>query len=400
MQARRFVVLLAGAVGVLVFWAAALAWAGDADGDGVDDVTDVCNNTPAGAAVDAVGRPWGDIDLDCDTDLADYTLFRLSFTSLDEFASFQRGYTGSLPSPTLPGMVLIPAGEFAMGDTFNEGWVDEFPVHTVYVSAFYINKYEVTNQQYAAGLNWALGRELITVTGNIVYQTGGGGQFYCYTATSSSYSQITWNGSTFGVMAGKGNHPMVMVSWHGAAAYANWRSGMEGRQVCYDTSTWECNFNANGYRLPTEAEWEKAARGGTPGHRFPWSDTDTIQHSRANYSSSSDDLYDTSPTRGYHPAFSSGEFPYTSPVGYFAPNGYGLYDMVGNVCEWCNDWYNSSYYSHSPSSNPTGGGSDIWRVLRGGGWRSPAWWCRSAIRSHEWPDYGGYYLGFRCVAGT
>ena len=302
----------------------------------------------------------------------------------------------------VPGsMALIPAGEFQMGDTFNEGYSnDERPVHAVYVDAFYIDRYEVTNQQYADALNWARNQgNLITVTSGVVYKYNSGPSCpYCDTTTSSSYSRITWNGSTFGVVSGKESHPMVRVSWYGSVAYANWRSAMVGRPMCYNLSTWACDFNMNGYRLPTEAEWEKAARGGVAGHRFPWSDSDYIQHARANYYSSTSYSYDTSPTRGYHPTFAVGNMPYTSPVGYFAPNGYGLYDMAGNVWEWCNDWYSSTYYSTTPYPhvNPHGPTRGASRVLRGVSWRSTALFCRTAIRAHYPPDTRTYLChGFR-----
>jgi len=298
---------------------------------------------------------------------------------------------------TPTGMALIPAGEFLMGDSFNEGGIYELPVHAVYVDAFYMDRYEVTNQQYADALNWARTQgNLITVTSGAIYKYNSGTSYpYCNTTTSSSYSRITWNGSTFGVVAGKENHPMVLVSWYGSAAYANWRSVMEGRTPNYDTTTWACDFAGNGYRLPTEAEWEKAARGGSAGRRFPWSDTDTIQHARANYYSSSNYSYDTSPTRGYHPAFSSGGYPYTSPAGYFAPNGYGLYDMAGNVWEWCNDWWGSGYYSISPYDNPRGPTSGSDRVLRGGWWNTRAYNQRCAVRNLGPPGSRSYYIGFR-----
>jgi formylglycine-generating enzyme required for sulfatase activity len=323
-------------------------------------------------------------------------------------------------------MARIPAGEFLMGNSFNgEGRSDELPQHPVYVDAFYMDRYEVTNQQYAEALNWAKGQgNLITVTNNVVYKYNSGTSYpYCDTTGSSTYSRITWNGSTFGVTSGKENHPMVEVSWYGSVAYANWRSAMQGKPLGYDLSTWNCYWNS-GYRLPTEAEWEKAARGGAAGRRFPWSDSDEIQHARANYFSSTSYSYDTSPTRGFHPLWGVSPRPYTSPVGFFdgslrykadfnwpgdypsyqtanGANGYGLYDMAGNVFEWCNDWYSSTYYSSSPYSNPRGPTTaQTRRVLRGGGWDYYAPCCRVAIRGPYCPPYRYVYPGFRCAAGA
>jgi sulfatase modifying factor 1 len=137
------------------------------------------------------------------------------------------------------------------------------------------------------------------------------------------------------------------------------------------TNTPCADWNAGGYRLPTEAEWEKAARGGASGHRFPWTDVDTISHSRANYwaGRNLDEngvifTWDLSYRSGYHPTFSYGGFPYASPVGYFEANGYGLYDMAGNVWEWC--WDVLNWYASDPQIDPHG---NLWgseRVNRGG----------------------------------
>jgi len=389
--------ILSAIIGSLVLAAVASANSipGDLNLDGMvnDDDFALFVGCASGPAVPHDGGELciaADLDNDGDVDV-------------DDFAVFQRHYRFALP----PGMALIPAGEFLMGNSFSssEGYSDELPRHAVFVSAFYMDRYEVTNQQYAQALNWARSQGgHITVTSNVVYKAGSGTSFpYCDTTSSNSSSRITWNSTTqqFGVVAGKENHPMVRVSWYGAVAYANWRSAMENRPLGYNLSTWACNFNS-GYRLPTEAEWEKAARGGASGRRFPWSDSDLIQHARANYQSSSSYSYDNSPTRGTHPTFNTGSMPYTSPVGYFAPNGYGLYDMAGNVWEWCHDWYSGTYYSTTPypHMNPRGPTSGTRRVLRGGGWTDHADWCRVATRGDGWPGLRSYVDGFRCAAGT
>jgi formylglycine-generating enzyme required for sulfatase activity len=191
--------------------------------------------------------------------------------------------------------------------------------------------------------------------------------------------------------------PMVDVSWYGAAAYCNWRSSQKGYQALYDSSdpNWPCDFTKKGYRLPTEAEWEYAARGGLSSKRFPLGDT--ISHSQANYWSSASYPYDVSPTRGPHPTYNDGIYPYTAPVGSFSANGYGLYGMTGNVRVWCNDWYNSTYYNTSPYDNPQGPASGTDRVLRGGNWSGLAEYCRVAYRLSYIPGGSGSASGFRVV---
>lgn len=304
------------------------------------------------------------------------------------------GHT-SIPSD----MVSIPGGTFQMGDSKGEGYSNELPVHTVTLSSFSMGKYDITNSQYCAFLESALSQGLITVTSGVVYKAGSGTSYpYCDTS-ASSYSQIAYSGGVFSVRTKGGrnmsNDPMVMVSWYGSVAYCNWRSQQEGKEQCYNLSTWVCDFTKNGYHLPTEAQWEYAACGGLSGKRFPWGDT--ITHSQANYYSSSSYAYDISPTRGYHPTWNDGIYPYTSPVGSFSANGYGLYDMAGNVSDFCNDWYGS--YNSSPQTNPTGPTSGSHWVLRGGGWGYDARGCRVATRlftSASRYSYGRDFLyGFR-----
>jgi sulfatase modifying factor 1 len=298
-------------------------------------------------------------------------------------------------------MVTIDASGFAMGDLLVDGHSDEQPAHWASLSSFYIDACEVTNADYVQMLNdIGLRDNLVEVGGNgVVHRVGDPSTPYCDTTASSRYSRITWDGATFDVRDGYDDHPVVCVSWYGAAAFANWRSIDEGYATCYDTWTWDCDFFADGYRLPTEAEWEFAARGGSFGMRYPWADTREIQHTRANYCSDAQWPYDTSPTRGYHPTFRTGGYPYTSPVGYFAPNAFGLYDMAGNVWEWCHDWYSHEQYGESAWFDPVGPPTGTCHVLRGGSWYNNAYACRVANRYHYTGHYQHMAIGFRLVRG-
>ncbi|MBN1125169.1 MAG: formylglycine-generating enzyme family protein [Sedimentisphaerales bacterium] len=297
-------------------------------------------------------------------------------------------------------MVLIPGGTFQMGDSFGEGELEELPLHTVTVSSFYMCRYEITNRQYCGFLNSVLEQNLITVMNGVIYNPSLGIDYpYCNIHAEYPDSQINYSGEGFSVNS-KGerdmsNDPMVDVSWYGAVAYCNWQSEQEGRETCYDLSTWECDFSKNGYHLPTEAQWEYAARGDLWGRRFPWGDT--ITHNQANYFSIPEYVYDISMTSGFHPMWHDTNEPYTSPVGNFPSNGYGLNDMAGNVWEWCNDWY--IIYDSGAQTNPIGSANGTDHVFRGGSWGSDAYGCRVARRYGLLPDCCYFLIGFRVSIG-
>jgi len=278
--------------------------------------------------------------------------------------------------PTPPaGMVLIPAGAFTMGNSVaaDTAITDAAPVSTT-VSAFYMDVTEVTLSQWQSVYFWA-----------------------------------TSNGYTFAAGAGKGaNHPVQTVSWYDCVKWCNARSEQAGLTPVYYTddaqttiyktgnvnvTNAQVKWNANGYRLPTEAEWEKAARGGLSGQRFPWGNT--ITQNLANYYGNTGSYaYDQGPN-GYNAIGSvGGTSPATSPVGSFAANGYGLHDMAGNVYEWCWDRYGTPY---AGGTDPHGATTGSFRVLRGGNWNNFADNARCAHRTGLYPDDANYYFGFRAV---
>jgi formylglycine-generating enzyme required for sulfatase activity len=234
-------------------------------------------------------------------------------------------------------MVLVPAGSFKMGS--NRGSADEAPVHRVSVEAFYMDAYEVTQQRYG---------EL--VRGNPSHFKGP-------------------------------KNPVEQVSWPLAALYCNARSRAEGLQPCYREDTAECNYQASGYRLPTEAEWEYACRAGA--------DTSYC-------------FGDDARKLGDYGWYAGNSADTTHPAGRKKPNRWGLYDLYGNVAEWCNDRYDPRYYEHSPGKAPRGPVKSDKIVLRGGAWNSTAEECRSAHRLCENPGFQvpcfrGDHIGFRCV---
>ena len=282
------------------------------------------------------------------------------------------------------GMVLIPGGIFTMGSDAGEGLdADEMPEHTPNISAFYIDTYEMTNGLYAAALTWALGQGLIAVTDDVVSAVPGGEPLLLMVRDAPIPSRITYDGGAFSVESGYDNYPVIHVTWFGAAACCNWRSAMAGKNLCYETASWDCDLSANGYRLPTEAEWEKASRGSSDERTFPWGEA-TATCDLANLTLAFD------PCVGEPRPVDDAE--YTDGV-----SPYGVWQMAGNVFEWCNDWYGGDYYASSPGSDPTGPATGGTRVNRGGSWWDEAYWLRCAARLGSGPTEEYDRLGFRTV---
>ena len=239
------------------------------------------------------------------------------------------------PADAKTEMVSIPEGKFVMGDKSQS---DAKP-HPVSVSPFLIDKYLVSQELFQRVMD----------------------------ANPSRWK--------------KEKNPVEQVRWSDAVRFCNKRSEMEGLQPCYDLKTWQCNFDATGYRLPTEAEWEYACRAGTTTAYF----------------------FGDAPSKlGDYAWFDKNSGGHPQPVGQKRPNPWGIYDICGNLWEWCNDFYRVDYFQESPAKDPRGPATGETKVVRGGAWRFGADSCRSGYRYNESPGYAdvcfGYDIyGFRCV---
>jgi len=277
---------------------------------------------------------------------------------------------------TTENMVLIPVGVFLMGREPREGWSpmaapemfnDELPAHEVYVDAFYIDKYEVTNRQF---------KEFVDATGYVTdAEREGASEVMVPVDQASTLIQgtdIGWEwmeGAAWDTPDGPGSnileimdHPVVHVTWNDANAYAKW----------------------TGKRLPTEAEWEKAARGGTNTNWF-WGDNLDSSGKYAN-------IYGEHRKDYIYPAEVLDGFYGIAPVGSLQPNQFGLYDTAGNVFEWVSDWYQYDYFSNSPRDNPKGPANGTEKVIKGGTWHLCECYIRPANRQ---PGERNHGLGFR-----
>jgi sulfatase modifying factor 1 len=301
------------------------------------------------------------------------------------------------PAPT--GMSFLVTTRFQMGNCMdtNEGYADELPLRNVYVTPFFMDQVEV-----------------------------------CKALWDNVYGWATNHGYGFdNVGFGKGpDYPVGSVNWYDTVKWCNARSEKESLMPAYNTYEYvldefgdpigtnivvyregslditaaQVNWVADGYRLPTEAEWELAARGGTAGNRFPWPETDTITQTNANYYSSWDGgapyyPYDVNEVEGSPFGLVFGVDHFTSPVGVFLPNAYGLSDMAGNVSEWCWDWYGFAYYATGDATDPKGPDADSGsgRVVRGGSGESGAFEARCSARSANGAGGSLSGVGFRCV---
>jgi sulfatase modifying factor 1 len=256
-----------------------------------------------------------------------------------------------------PNLARIPAGDFLMGAA--DGGVDERPVHRVRVGEFFIGRFPVTNDDYA---------KFVRATGHVAPSIGdlpliaSEGRDHMFRELAEPY--IWREGEP---PRGHGSHPVVLVRFDDALAYCAWLSESMGRAV----------------RLPTEAEWEKAARGGTDSTKYPWGETCDPSH--CHYLTDAAD-------KGRRGTRLTGTYP---------PNGYGLFDMIGNVWEWVSDWYGAEYYGGDRTEDPRGPESGTLRIVRGGSWVSDdVDMLRSAYRHKVPPDTYAYSVGFRIVCAA
>ena len=336
--------------------------------------------------------------------------------------------------------VRVPGGSYVMGDHFNfydpDHPSDEIPLHNVYISPLYMATTLTTMTEYCAFLNSALAQGQIEVRSNIVYAVGGT-NIYFYTYAANAYSFIQYANNAFTVMNNRDLRPVTSVRWFGAIAYCNGLSQSNGFNPCYDLATGDVSFTNNGFRLPTEAEWEYCAHGGltNPYCMFPWGTNSNADGTYANWEDSGD------------PFESGTDYPNTTPVGFYngalryatnynwpgsqtayqtsdGSNPFGLYDMAGNVWEWVNDWYASAYYAYCANNNivtnppgPVSGdiftdqGGIAYRGLRGGTWWNGGGqqfygYSRVSNRDPSWslgptpdgnPDTAWFQVGFRVM---
>ncbi len=266
-------------------------------------------------------------------------------------------------SKTYPGMVLIPAGSFMMGDT-NSTDIEK-PVHEVEVDAFYMDTHEVTIEEF---------KNFVDATHYVTDAEKNDGGTIWNGKDWEKREGINWRFDELGNKHGidKKNHPVTHLSWNDANAYAKWA----------------------GKRLPTEAEWEYAARGGAKGYKYAWGTDPLGQEVVANVSD--ENFIKVVTFWEYFKGYDDG-YVFAAPVGSFAPNSFGLYDMAGNAWEWCADYFDEDYYSRSPKKNPRNDDPNERRVIRGNSFDGRPGNMRCARRTSEVQSSSYVDISFRCV---
>jgi len=286
-------------------------------------------------------------------------LFLIALMALAATACERTAQTSAVP----PGMVLIPGGTFFMGDDL--GLDIEKPVHEVHVDPFYMDTHEVTVAQFA---------EFVEATGHVTDAEKNGGSTIWNGDSWEMTDGINWSfgGDGTAHTEAEQNHPVTHLSWNDANAYAQWV----------------------GKRLPTEAEWEYAARGGENGYRFAWGNDPLAGDALANVA---DETFARVVTDWPYTAGYDDGYVFGAPVGSFPPNSLGLHDMSGNAWEWCADFFDEEYYSRSPRENPRNEEADERRVMRGNSWDGRPGLLRASRRTSDLQSNTYADTGFRCV---
>jgi sulfatase modifying factor 1 len=275
-------------------------------------------------------------------------------------------------------MVQVRGGTFRMGDNIGDGNSDEKPVHEVTLSSYWLSKYEVTVGQF---------RQFVQESGYLTSaERQGGWLVWTGTAWERKFN-ASWKNPYF---AQTERDPVVMVSWYDAIEFCNWLSRREKLTSFYDVRDTGVtqNWAANGYRLPTEAEWEFAARSGGKTYKYAWGNGGPQGNVADETLKGEFPAWPFAIWSGY-----ADGYIYTAPVGSFPPNELGLHDLSGNVWEWCNDWFES--YGAGEQTNPKGPSSGVARTLRGGGWTDEPASLRVSFRSGRLPNGQGVNSGFR-----
>jgi len=286
--------------------------------------------------------------------------------------------------------VFIPAGSFVMGSPVDEPGRTEIEIqHRVTLThAFWMQATEVTNAQFLEMAQWALDHDQVTISREsaVVLRDQAGNNDFFYVFRPDVEIGYDADGDTLFLRdAGHGlnpDNPVVGLSWWGAAAYCDWLNLRDGRRPAYNHTTWTNEIDRESYRLPTEAEWEYAARAGS---------------ATAFAGSQIHDLICGQDSLGFQAWYCANAPDWTRPVAQLWPNAFGLYDVHGNVWEFCNDWFDPDYYTASPDTNPAGPVDGDFRMARGGAWGRNASFCRAAIRGVHFPGMISRLEGLRPV---